>query len=181
MSNPQQSGVYVQFYSEAVELKAESEKAGRPIFKDMAHIRKLIPGDASNVIERVAKEHDMRNHPREWETYQRQVTTGMVGTPLEQWPQVTRSQVKEAKYFEVHTVEQLAGLSDMNCQKLGMGFTELRNKAKAYLEAAAGTATQTAQAAENQRLHDEIEALKAQVAEVTVRRGRPPKVEAETA
>ena len=181
MSNPQQNGVFVQFYSEAVELKSESEKAGRPIFKDLPHIRKLIPGDASNVIERVAKEHDQRMHPREWETYQRQVTTGHVGTPLEQWPQVTRAQVKEAKYFEVHTVEQLASLSDMNCQKLGMGFAELRNKAKAYLEAAAGTASQTAQAAENQRLHDEIEALKAQMAEVAVRRGRPPKVEVETA
>lgn len=174
MSNPQ-SGVFVQFYTDAVELKAESEKQGRPIFKDMPHIRKMIPGDASTIIERVAKEHDMRMHPREWEIFQRQQTTGMIGTPLEQWPQVTRAQVKEAKYFEVHTVEQLSELSDISCQRMGMGFFELRNKAKAYLEAAKGTAAETAQAAENQRLRDEIEALKAQVAEVAPRRGRPRK------
>jgi cell division protein FtsB len=64
---------------------------------------------------------------------------------------------------------------------MGMGFSELRSKAKAYLEAAAGTATQTAQAAENQRLHDEIEALKAQLQDIAPRRGRPPKVETEVA
>lgn len=176
MSNPH--GVFVQFYSDAVELKAESEKQGRPIFKDMPHIRKMIPGDASTIIERVAKQHDMQQFPREWEQFQRQQVTGMTGTPLEQWPQITRAQVKEAKYFEVHTVEQMAELSDLSCQKMGMGFQDLRSKAKAYLEAAKGTAAQTAQAAENQRLQDEIEALKAQLQEVAPRRGRP---KAETA
>jgi hypothetical protein len=179
MSNPH--GVFVQFYSDAVELKAESEKQGRPIFKDLAHIRKMIPGDASTIIERVAKDHDKNMFPREWEAFQRQQVNGVTGTPLEQWPQVTRAQCKEAKYFEVHTVEQMAGLSDLSCQKMGMGFSELRSKAKAYLEAAAGTATQTAQAAENQRLHDEIEALKAQLQDIAPRRGRPPKVETEVA
>jgi hypothetical protein len=177
VSNPQ-GGVFVQFFTDAVEIKAESEKQGRPIFKDLPHIRKMIPGDSSNVVERVAKEHDMRMYPREWEAFQRQQVTGVTGTPLEQWPQVTRAQVKESKYFEVHTVEQMAELSDMSCQRMGMGFSELRTKAKAYLQAAAGTAAQTAQAAENQRLHDEIEALKAQMAEMP-KRGRPRKDEAE--
>lgn len=176
MSNPH--GIFVRFYSEPVELKAETEKQGRPIFKDMPHIQKLIPGDQKNVIERVAKMADMKKYPREWEAYQREERTGAIGTPLEQWPQITRSQVKEAKYLEVHTVEQMAQLSDASCQNLGMGFAELRNKAKAYLQAAAGTAQATAQEAENQRLRSEMEALKAQIAglsENQVRRGRPPK------
>jgi hypothetical protein len=177
VSNPQ--GLFIQFYTDAVEIKADSEKQGRPIFKDMPHIRKMIPGDASNVIERVAKNHDIQMFPKEWELYQRQQVNGVSGTPLEQWPQITRAQVKEAKYFEVHTVEQMSELSDMNCQRMGMGFNELRYKAKAYLEAAQGTAAQTAQAAENKRLQDEIEALKAQLADIP-KRGRPPKVETET-
>ncbi len=178
MSNPH--GIFVRFYSDAVEIKAESEKEGRPIFKDMAHIQKIIPGDQTNVIERVAKEHDMRMFPKQWEDYQRQNKEGVTGTPLEQWPQITRSQVKEAKYLEVHTVEQMAELSETSCQRLGMGFIELRNKAKAYLQAAQGTAAATAQEAENQRLRDEMEALKAQIAgmaENTPKRGRPFKTE----
>jgi ABC-type phosphate transport system auxiliary subunit len=177
MSNPQ-GGVFVQFYTDVVEMKFESEKAGRPIFKDVAYIRKMIPGDSSTVVERVAKDHDKRMYPREWEAYERQEKTGLTGTPLEQWPQVTRAQVKESKYFEIHTVEQMAELSDMSCQKMGMGFRELREKAKLYLNAASETASQTAQAAENKRLQDEIEALKAALSEMP-KRGRPAKAEIE--
>lgn len=178
MSNPH--GIFVQFYTDAIENKAKSEKEGRPIFEDVAFIRKMVPGDQSNVIERVAKDFDKAQHPREWEIFNSQRVQGLVGTPLEQWPQVTRGQVKEAKYFEVHTVEQLSELSDMACNKMGMGFFELRGRAKSYLEAASSTAKDTAQAAENQRLRDEMAALKAQLAEVAPRRGRRPKDEIET-
>jgi len=177
VSNPQ--GVLVQFYTDVVEIKSESEKQGRPIFRDVPHIRKLIPGDNSNVIERVAKEHDQRQYPQEWERFKRQEVTGNTGTPLEQWPQITRAQVKEAKYFEVTTVEQMAELSDSSCQKMGMGFTELRVKAAAFLGLAKGSAEQTAQAVENKRLQDEIEALKALIG-ATPKRGRPTKTEVET-
>ena len=90
----QQSGVCVRFYSDAVEIKHESEKEGRTIFRDMPHIQKLIPGDGSVVIERVAKDHDIKMYPREWEAFKRQEVTGISGTPLEQWPQITRAQAK---------------------------------------------------------------------------------------
>lgn len=176
MSDSQSRGVFVQFYTDSVELKLESETQGRPIFKDMPHIRKLIPGDNSTVIERVAKPYDIQQYPKEWELFKSQTGGNVIGTPLEQWPQITRSQVKEARYFEVHTVEQLSELSDVVCQKLGMGYLELRNKAKAYLLAASGTAQFTAQEAENQRLKDEISALKAQVESIAHRGpGRPKK------
>ena len=112
---------------------------------------------------------------------QRGESGGHTGTPLEQWPQITRSQVKEAKYFECHTVEQMSNLSDAHCQKLGMGFQELRNKAKAYLAAAAGTADATAAAAENDRMRSELAEMKAQLAELSEKRspGRPKKETAE--
>lgn len=179
MENP---NVMVTFYTDAVLLSHESESQGRPIYKDVPFVRKIVPGDQTNVIERVAEDEDQRRHPREWEKYKRETATNTIeGTPLEQWPGMTKSQVKEAKYFEVHTLEQLAALSDSNCQKLGMGFRELREKAKAYLDAASGNAATMKQASENQRLHDEIEALKAQIAEVR-KPGRPKKeLEAETA
>lgn len=177
MSNPHESGAYVTFYLDAVEIRAESEKAGRPVFRDLPHIRKIIPGDATNIIERVAKDFDKQQHPREWAKFEAQRSEGHDGMPLEQWPQITRAQVKEAKYFEVHTVEQMAGLADAHCQKLGMGFLELRNKAKAYIDAANGTANQTAQAAENQRLSQELELLKSQIADLAPKRGRPAKAE----
>lgn len=177
MSNPHlESHVFVTIYTDAVELKAESEKSGRPIFKDIPFIRITIPGDTNNIIERKLSEEDKRKYPLAWADYQRGEAQGFIGTPLEQWPQITRAQVKEAKYFECHTVEQLAGLSDSHCQKLGMGFMELREKAKVYLGIAASTAAATAQALENEKLRQEMAELRATISEISEKKvGRPRK------
>ncbi len=177
MSNPQlESTLYVSFYMDALEFKAESEKAGRPVFRDVPFIKILVPGDTSNIIERKATKDDELKFPKAWARFKAQESEAVEGMPLEQWPQVTRSLLKELKYFEVHTVEQLAGLSDGQIAKLGMGFTEYRNKAKAYLAAAAGTASATAQEAENQRLRDQLADLQKQMSELSKPKvGRPAK------
>jgi hypothetical protein len=180
MSNPQslqaESNLFVSFYTEAVEIKAESEKQGRPVYRDVPFIKVVVPGDVNNIIERKASKEDEQKFPKAWARYKAQEADVMEGTPLEQWPQMSRSLVKEAKFFEIHTVEQLAGLSDINVSKMGMGYLELRNKAKAYLVAAAGTAGETAQAAENQRLKDMIADLQKQMSELSKPKvGRPAK------
>lgn len=182
MSNPQyESHVFATIYQEAVELKAESEKAGRPIFADIPFIRITIPGDTNNIIERKLTEQDKHKYPKAWADYQRGEAQGFTGTPLEQWPQITRAQVKESKYFECHTVEQLAGLTDSHCQKMGMGFRDLREKAKAYLGVAETTAAATAQALENERLRQEMAELRALIAEGGEKKvGRPRKETAES-
>jgi len=176
MSNPQyESHVFATIYQEAVELKAESEKEGRPIFTDLPFIRITIPGDTNNIIERKLTEQDKHKYPKAWAEYQRGESQGFTGTPLEQWTQITRAQVKESKYFECHTVEQLAGLTDSHCQKMGMGFRDLREKAKAYLNVAESSAAATAQAAENEKLRNEMAELRAMIAEKKA--GRPRKEE----
>ena len=180
MSNPQQlsqeSNLFVSFYSDAIELKAESEKQGRPVFRDVPFIKIVVPGDVNNIIERKATAEDKLKFPKAWARFEASEAEGQEGTPLEQWPQMSRSMVKECKYFEIHTVEQLATLSDINVSKMGMGYMDLRNKAKAYLVAAAGTAGETAQAAENQRLKEMIADLQRQMNEVNDKKvGRPKK------
>lgn len=168
MSNPQaESHLFVQFYTDAVELRAESEKQGRPIFKDMPFVRIIVPGDTNNIIERVADETDKQRFPNAWAKYQNSEAKANEGTPLEQWPQITRSLLKECKYFEIHTVEALSNISDAHVAKLGMGFGELRTKAKAWLEAAAGTAQITAQAAENAQLKQMLADLQAQINDIS--------------
>lgn len=181
MANP--SEPFATFYMDAIELKFESEKQGRPIFKDVPHIKIIIPGDGNNVIERVAKDHDKQRFPDAWRRFQAGEQMQQTGTPLERWPQIQRSQVKEAKYFEVHTVEQMAQLSDAHCQKLGMGFQGLRDKAKAYLALAADTAEATRQAAENERMAQTIAELQAQVKALSEDKRGPgrPRKEVETA
>lgn len=177
MSNPH--GVFVEFYTEAVEFKSESEKEGRPVFREIPFVRIQTPGDRNNVLEVKANEYYKQRFPREWRAFQdNQGSDAVVGTILSQWPQITKSQVKEAEFFGIRTVEQLASLNDNNVQRLGMGWMDLRNKAKAYIDAAAGNAATSALAAENERLRADFEALKAQIngqADKAPQRGRPRK------
>jgi len=169
-----ESNVFVEFYTDAVHMKARSEQEGRPIYEDRPHVRIIIPGDTSNIIETLAKEEHKRKYPEAWKRFQTTEATGHTGTALEQWPQITRSQVKEAKYYEVHTVEQMAGLSDAHIAKLGMGFSDLRAKAQAFLSLAQDTAAATKQAAENEQLHREMDDLKAQIKEMGKRKHKEP-------
>ena len=175
MTNPiHEDRVFVEFYTDAVELKFMSEEAGRPIFEDRPHVRITVPGDQTNQIERVATEVDKQKYPKAWQRFMSSESQGHTGTPLEQWPQITRAQLKEAKYFEVHTVEQMSTLSDSHITRLGMGFQDLRTKAQAYLKAASGTAEATKDAAEKERMQRQIDDLKAQIAELAKpKRGRP--------
>lgn len=177
MSNPQ-NGTFAEFYMEAVEFKAESEKEGRPVFREIPFIRLMSVGDRNNILETKATEHYKQRFPREWAAFQSREQGALVGTPLSQWPQITKAQVKEAEFFNIKTVEQLAEVNDTALQKIGMGWMELRLKARNYLEAAKGNAAQSAQAAENERLRQEIEALKESfkaMQEDKPKRGRPAK------
>jgi hypothetical protein len=176
VSKPQ--GAIVEFYMEAVEFKAESEREGRPIFREIPFVRIQNPGDRNNVLEVKANEHYKQRYPRQWDAFQRGQGGEMVGTPLNQWPQITKSQAKEAEYFSIRTVEQLAEVTDTAIKKIGMGWMELRKKARDDLQAAAGTAPITALQAENERLRQEFEALKASIQNPDVpKRGRPRKEE----
>lgn len=179
MSKPQ--GSIVEFYLEAVEFKAESEKEGRPIFREIPFVRIQNPGDRNNVLETKATDHYKLRYAREWEHFERGQSGLAVGTPLAQWPQITKSQVMEAQYFGVKTVEQLSEVVDTSIQKMGMGWMELRKKARDYLSAASGNAPITALQAENEKLRQDFEALKASLANPEVKRGRPRKEEAEAA
>jgi len=179
MANPvHESHTFVEFYMEAVEFKFESEREGRPIFKEIPFVRIVIPGDRNNIVEGKATDYHKNRYPKAWAAFQQGQKQGMSGTPLESWPQIQRAQVKEAKFYEIHTLEQLAELADTHCQRLGMGWTELRQKAKDYISISKGTASQTAQAAENERLRQEMENMKAQLADLSAeakKPGRPKK------
>lgn len=172
MENP--TGVFVTFYTDAVELKYESERQKRPIFKDVPFIQKMVPGDANNIVERAAKEQDMQQYPRQWAEYEAMNKSGeVIGTPLEKWPNVTRAQIKELKYVECHTVEQLAQMSDGNLMKMGAGFRPLRESALQWLDSLNVAKVDE----EKESLKKQVAELSATVAEIKRTPGRPKKDE----
>jgi hypothetical protein len=170
------ANLFVEFYEDALEIPFKSEQEGRPVYEQRIFVRIMVPGDATSIIETPATPQHKEEYRRQYERFEKGMKDVIDGTPLSMWPVVNKSQVKECEFFEIRSVEQLAELSDSTCKRMGMGYMELRSKAKAWLLAAKDSALVTRQAAENDRLQGEIEALKEQIAQMAQpKRGRPAK------
>ena len=151
----------VQFYKKSVKQEDASNEAGRPIFKEFDFVRIMIPGDNLTEIDTYAQESHKQRFPRQWAHYQNQVASheDIVGTPLDQWPQITRSQADELRGLKFHTVESIADCSDQQLQRIGMvaGMSphNFRLKAKAFLNLANDSADVAQREAELQALRQE--------------------------
>lgn len=174
------SSLFVEFYTKASYNAYASEAQGRPIFEDVDYIRIQVPGDATTRIERPVRSGDSEAYPLQWAAYRNNERQAQTGTPVSEWPAITRSQAEMLISIGFHTVEQVAAASDQHISNAGMGAFGIREKARAFLDSASGTADIQAMAAANRRQLDEIAALKRKVSELSEaaapparRRGRP--------
>jgi hypothetical protein len=196
------SRLAVTFYKRSVKQEDESNAAGRPIFKEFDFVRICVPGDNLTEIDTYANNSHRVRFPRQWAHYQNQVAgqEQIIGTPIEQWPLVTRSQADELKGIKFYTVESVAHCSDQQLQRIGMiaGMSphSFREKAKAFLNLATDSADVAQREAELQalkeenakikaetdaklsKMQDQMEALLAAVAEKTPKSRKPKVVEA---
>ena len=158
----------VQFYKKSLKQDIASDEAGRPIFKEFDFVRIMIPGDNLTEIDTYAQESHKQRFPRQWAHYQNQVSNhqDIIGTPLDQWPQVTRSQAEELRGLKFHTVEAIAECSDQQLQRIGMvaGMSphNFRLKAKAFLNLATDSAEVAQREAELQALKEENAKIKSE-------------------
>lgn len=174
-------GLHVEFYLESVEQTFLSEEAGRPVHKDIEFVRIHIPG-SRDFTEKPATEADKGKFALEYARFKNGLKEEQqaTGTPLKAWPAMSRAMAKDFASVSVHTVEQLASLSDTAIQAFGMGGREWSVKAQAYLKAAEDSAYAPKLAAENEELKQRIAALEKQFAELAPEKrppGRPRKTE----
>lgn len=148
--------VFAQFFSKPVQNAKKSDEAGRPIFEDRDYIKIIVPGDKSNIVSRPARDTDKVRFPRQWAAYENQQEQPLEGTPLAEWPAITRSQVEELKFMGIHTVEALVSMPDTNNF---MGAASMREKAKVWLEQAAADAPVQEMAAQIEALNERIAEL----------------------
>ena len=162
------SRLAVQFYKKSVKQDIASAEAGRPIFKEFDFVRIMIPGDNLTEIDTYAQESHKQRFPRQWAHYQNQVAGQevIIGTPIEQWPLVSRSQADELKGIKFRTVEDVANCSDQQLQRIGMiaGMSphSFREKAKAFLNLASDSAEVAQREEEMQALREENAKIKAE-------------------
>lgn len=153
--------LHVEFFNDTMENPTKSRKEGRPIFEDVEMVKIQIVGDPKSTLYAPAHSSSKR-HPETgmpW-TYAQQFSEhyryfkdnadqqSAAGTPLTDVPWLTAAQRAELKALKIYTVDGLAMLDGTMLQRIGMGGRELKNKAQAWLDAAAGHAVESRMAEE---------------------------------
>jgi hypothetical protein len=158
------SRLQVRFYKRPVQQEQESLAAGRPIFKEFDFVHICVAGDSLTEIDTYALASHKTRFPIQWANYMNRQGADdqeVVGTPVSEWPIVSKSQAEELRALKFHTVEAVAGASDAQLQRMGMaaGMSPyaFRDKAKAFLNLATN-------AAETDKRESEINSLKEELA-----------------
>ena len=157
------------FYVKAVQNMFETEKQGRAIYLDVEWVDILIPGDTKTKVSRKVTEEDKHRWPHFYQAFISKREAPVVGTPIDQWPILSPAKVDELKSLNIKSIEDMAKLPDQYLEVLGMGGRELKIKAAAYLESAAGTADVQALRAELDRAKQENTNLKDQIKDLATR------------
>lgn len=182
------SGIIVEFYNHAVLQEFDSEKAGRPLYKDVPYIAIDFPGDKTKKVCRPVKTEstpttpsDPQRFPRQWDQFVNQQEQIIEGTPITEWPPLGKAQALEFKGMKIHTVEILAALPDSALT--WFGAREYREKAKNWLQAAKTGSVSSEVMAELAQLKADNQVMRQQISQLNAReekadsprRGRPPK------
>lgn len=124
------------FETKPKHMPAKSEVAGHEVWEDMIWVSVQQPGDMQPVS-REYRQGDERRWPESWAAFQEKRKPVLDGTPIAILYPSSPAMVRNLEGVGVHTIEQLASVTDSGLTNIPMGM-ELRNKAKAFLEARDG-------------------------------------------
>jgi len=174
-SHGNDKNLMAEFFVEDVYQAFESEKEGRAIYKPVNKVRIFAPMAKSDIIKHVQMEDEPNSpshphrFPRQWAAFLAQQEQVPDGTPLEMCKFIPSHRVKELKAQHVHTAEQIAGMSDMQVQSIGMDGRRLRDLCSAYISEDKGTKELSAALAREAAMKADLEAMKQQMAELNSR------------
>ena len=161
--------LHVEFYMHAPLDPNKSQIAGKAVYGEtVPFVRIMRPGDNTSIIETPVRNDHQARWPQRWLAFQMKegMIEGVIDVPgwkIEEWPVINESQVHELKYLRFSTVEQIAGASDAQIQRLGIGGIGLREQARQALKDKYQSAART----ELETRDRQIAELKAQVSEIT--------------
>ena len=163
----------VKFFLKEREDKAKTLESGSPKFKEVEYIEIRVPGQRDAQACRPATYRDKQRFPRHYEMFQKRVEMPDDGTPLGQWPQVSRAQVEELGFLGIKTVESVAAMADVHAHKMHGGLM-LKRRAAEWLEESNATALIAEKEALQQRISDLEASMKAMMAQkVTIEDEEP--------
>ena len=173
---------YVRFELRAVPDKEASLKAGHHVSRDVhyalvtpAYSKDLFEQEANTWLEkqeglvkagRVPEDH-LRYWKRVYENFKEGLEPPVNGTSIKEWNILSPAQCTNLLAAGCRTIEDMAQANDEALRRIGMGAVDLKNKAKAYLQAAKDHGPLTMQVSslqkENEQLKGTIESMQEQI------------------
>ena len=157
------SRLQVRFYKRPVQQEAETLASGRPIYKEFDFVHICVAGDTLTEIDTYVLQSHKTRFPIQWANYQNRIGKDdqeVIGTPVAEWPLVSKSQAEELRAMRFYTVEAIAGASDQQLQRMGMaaGMSPyaFRDKAKSFLNLASDSAETDKRTQEINELKEEL-------------------------
>lgn len=148
---------------------------GRPVFREIEAVEVRAPGNTltTSVFPVHAFSHwetdpetgfqfpltYAERWPEQYARFKQGLTQLKAGTPLSELTFLTETQRAELRGLSVFTAEDLATIDGQPLRNLGLMGRELKNRAIAWLESAAGNAVSQKQAAQIEELMRRLEAL----------------------
>lgn len=167
-----ETGLVIRFELRPELNQAKSDAEARPVYDEVEYIEIRSPNDPLTIIERPVEAKDKALYPRAYKSFKEGTADAISGTPLKEWPPISKSLTEQLAFKGIRSVEQFAEISDDACQHLGHGFLTLRNKAIAWLEKAKDGSQVTKMAAELAKRDLEISSLQRQLSELISRLGK---------
>ena len=179
---------YVRFERRAVTDSQKTLSEGHHVAKDEDYAL-ITPPYSKDVVEKkvaawfVSVEKNVRagripqKHLDLWKESYRRWQDGQEppvdGTPIKDWSSISPAQCKNLLNAGCRSVEDLAQANDEAMRRLGMGANDLKNKARAWLQAAKDHGPLTMQIAslekQNEQLKGTIESLQDQIKRFEIR------------
>jgi len=179
----------VRFERRAIEDKPATLKAGHVVYKDIDYVLVTPPYSKDCYVNKAeiwfdGQRQNVRNGrtPPQWLEYWEKIydhfkkgeEAPLNGTSVKNWPAISQGQCKTLLAANILTIEDLAAANDEGIRRLGMGGMELRNKAKAYLQASKDTSPLVL---ENAALKKQISILEGQIKALSDKISREDPVE----
>ena len=150
-------GLHVEFYKHPVDGED--------------HVRIIIPGDTTTQPDYLATEHYKMRFKRQWAIYKGQLEEFSGQERIETVAWIDPGLVNDMKRADIHTIEQLANMSDASIDSTNMiGLMSFRERAKEHLAEKAKSSQYDTLQAQNAELMKRLEKLEG-------RRGNKPMTE----
>jgi hypothetical protein len=163
-SRESDKALLVKFFVKPKQSQAQSLKEGRPVYRDTEYIDIKVAGNRSGGACRPATSADKQRFPEHYAAFKQRTDHDVeIGTPLIEWPLISRSFAEELAFFHVKTVEQLATMADTQVSKF-MGGYDIRTKAKKWIDQAAKDKPMWEMDGRMKKMEEENESLKASLA-----------------